>query len=140
MPRGATLFELTAVLGIIAIISGIAWPRTVAARDRMLVRGTITEFVTLCGIARHAAIARGGRANVELRLADGVILVRVGSDTLARRAPGADGVRLAVTGARTIVYTGTGLGYGLSNLRLIATRGRAADTAWVSRLGRVRRR
>jgi hypothetical protein len=46
-------------------------------------------------------------------------------------------VRLAAT-RDSMAYLPLGLGYGAANLRAVLTRGRASDTVFVSRLGRVR--
>jgi hypothetical protein len=47
------------------------------------------------------------------------------------------GVRIA-SARDTMAYDVRGLGIGLSNLSLVIRRGRAVDTVFLSRLGRVR--
>jgi hypothetical protein len=65
-------------------------------------------------------------------------VVHVGPDTVRHLALGARyGVRLAAT-RDSMAYVAPGLGHGAANLRVVLTRGLAADTIVVSRLGRVR--
>lgn len=138
MQRGFTIIELTITLVIAAILSAIVLPRAAGFIDSIEVRGAVTEIEALFSTARHAAIARGAQATLDIDPARAIVSVRAGADTIATREVGsAHGVSLQ--GTRTsITYSPTGMGYGAGNLSLIVARGRLADTIFVSRLGRVR--
>lgn len=63
----------------------------------------------------------------------------VGADTVLARDVGSElGVSIAAT-RDTVLYGPSGRGWGASNTSIVVTRGRWADTLFVSRLGRVRR-
>lgn len=135
---GFTLLELMLALALLSILSAVALPRIRALLDGVSVRMAMNDIDALLLRARHTAMARGERATVELDTARSSVVLRVGRDTLARRDQGAlGGVRLAAT-RTSVTYTQLGLGLGVSNLTVVASRGAAADTLTVSRLGRVR--
>ena len=138
MKSGFTIIETTITLGIIALLSVIVLPRASGFLDSIRVRGAVTEIEALFSTARHVAIARAAQTSLEIDPGRGVILVRVGADTLEKRElQESEGVALRAT--RTVVtYSPTGIGYGAANLTLIVERNRSADTIYVSRLGRVR--
>ncbi len=136
--RGFTIIETTVVLAVIAVISAIVIPRASGFIDGIEVRGAVTEIEALFSTARHIAIARGAQAVLDIDVSQGVMSLRVGTDTLPRRElERAHRVSLRTTRA-SITYSPTGVGYGPANLTLIVTRNIAVDTIYVSRLGRVR--
>jgi prepilin-type N-terminal cleavage/methylation domain-containing protein len=136
--NGFNIIELAIVLSMIAILSAIALPRAAGFIDSMEVRGAVTEIDALFSLARHVAIARAVQSTLDIDPLLGVISVRVGVDTVAKRElESAHGVTLQSTRA-SITYSQTGIGYGAANLSLIVNRNLAADTIFVSRLGRVR--
>jgi prepilin-type N-terminal cleavage/methylation domain-containing protein len=136
--RGFTIIETTVVLTVIAILSAIVVPKASVFIDGIEVRGAVAEAETLFSTARHVAIARGAQATLDIDAGKGVLFLRVGADTLQRRELElAHGVAIRSTRA-SITYSPTGIGYGAANLTLILTRNLAADTIYVSRLGRVR--
>ncbi|HYN80423.1 MAG TPA: GspH/FimT family pseudopilin [Gemmatimonadaceae bacterium] len=135
---GFTIIETTVVLTVIAILSAIVLPKASGFIDAIEVRGAVTEAEALFSTARHIAIARGAQSTLEVDAGRGVISLRVGADTLQQRELGeAHGVALRTT-RPSITYSPTGVGYGAANLTLTVTRKLAADTIYVSRLGRVR--
>jgi prepilin-type N-terminal cleavage/methylation domain-containing protein len=138
MKRAFTIIETTITLTIVALLSAIVLPRASGFLDAIKVRGAVTEIDALFSTARHAAIARAAQASLDIDPARGMILVRVGTDTLEKRKlDESQGVTLRAT--RTVVtYSPTGIGYGAANLTLIVARNLASDTIYVSRLGRVR--
>ena len=138
MKHGFTIVETTITLAIIGLLSAIALPRASGFLDAIRVRGAVTEIEALFSTARHVAIARAAQTSLEIDPARGAIIVRTGPDTLEKRElRESEGVTLLAT--RTVVtYSPTGLGYGAVNLTLIVARNLAADTIYVSRLGRVR--
>jgi prepilin-type N-terminal cleavage/methylation domain-containing protein len=136
--RGFNVVELTVVLAVIAILSAIVLPRAAGFIDAFEVRGAVTEIDALFSTARHVAIARAAQATLEIDPSRGVVSVHVGSDTVQKREiERAHGVALLST-RTSITYSPTGIGYGAGNLTLIVARNLAADTIYVSRLGRVR--
>lgn len=137
-PSGVTLLELTIVLALLGIVVALAIPRAGGALDRARVTAARTELVTLFAVARHLAVRQGRRTTVAIDARSGVASVHIGADTAHRRdLRRAFGVSLEPT-QDSMSYHPTGIGYGAANLSIRISRGRAADTVVVSRLGRVR--
>ncbi|HVF39907.1 MAG TPA: GspH/FimT family pseudopilin [Gemmatimonadaceae bacterium] len=135
---GFNLIEVTVVLAIAGILSGITLPRAAGFLDRVKVRGAVTEIASLFSTARHAAISRASQVVLEIDPSTTSITLRAGPDTLQRREIGlVHGVALT-TNRESITYSPMGTGYGAANFTMIVTRRNAADTIVVSRLGRVR--
>ncbi|MGI9089579.1 MAG: pilus assembly FimT family protein [Gemmatimonadaceae bacterium] len=136
---GFTLLELMLVLSIASVLSAVALPKVGALLDRISVRGAVNDVDALLDNARHSAMTRGERATVELDTIHAIVVLRVGRDTLRRREEGAlNGVRFRAS-RTSVIYTQLGMGFGVSNLTLVVSRGAAAETLTVSRLGRVKR-
>lgn len=136
--RGATLLELALACAIVALLAAVAVPRTRALVDRVQLRGAVSEIATACAAARQLAILRGQTATLTVDDASGTLTVAASADTVIRRdLAAAFGVTLAAT-REAVTFAPTGLGYGASNLTVVVARGAAADTLYVSRLGRVR--
>jgi prepilin-type N-terminal cleavage/methylation domain-containing protein len=136
---GHTLIELAIALVIMAILLGMAAPRMGTLRDRASVRSAATEIMAILSSARRAAMLRSSSAMVVIDEARSIASIIVGADTiLARDVGGELGVGIAAT-RDTVLYGPSGRGWGASNTSIIVTRGRSADTLFVSRLGRVRR-
>jgi Tfp pilus assembly protein FimT len=127
------------VLTIIGLVAGFAVPHFGAFRDAVSARAAATSTVALLSVARHAAIRRAATTAISFDTVTASVTVFAGPDTIERRPLGAvHGVRLAVT-RDSIAYAANGMGYGAANTRVILSRGAAAETVTVSRLGRVRR-
>ena len=136
---GFTLLETLLVVTIIALITGVAIPRTRYLLDAIAVRGAAEEVATILQFARHSAMTRGERISVDIDSAPARVTMRAGGDTIRSRNENAiHGVRFRVTRS-PVVYTQLGMAFGVSNLSVFVTRGAAAETVVVSRLGRVRR-
>jgi prepilin-type N-terminal cleavage/methylation domain-containing protein len=139
MRQAFTLTETLITLVIVGLLAAITVPGATRYLDRMHVRGAATELATACAVARHLAIRRSARASLRLDGERGRVVVHVGADT-ARVLDLAGGHRVRLEASRdSIAYGPTGLGFGASTATVIITRGRAAETLFVSRLGRVRR-
>lgn len=139
MRRGATLPELILVLTMVGILGGIAVPRTVRWRDRMSVRAAAVETMATFASARRWSLSRSSRTAITVDTVDATLTVRSFSDTITRRnLASSHGVTLSAS-RDSMAYAPNGLGYGASNLTIVLRRGTAAETIFVSRLGRVRR-
>lgn len=136
---GFTLLELIIALVIAGILCAVAIPRTGALLDNIAVNGAANDVEAMLTRARHTAMTRGERATVDVDTARSVVSLRIGYDTLQRRQGDAlSGVHFRAT-RTSVTYTQLGMGFGVSNLTLIISKGAAAETVTVSRLGRVRR-
>ena len=138
MRRGLTLLEITIVIAIIALVAAIATPALLHRLDRARVRHATGELLGALGLARSTAVARESAVTVSFDSVRAAVTVAAGADTLVTRMLGAIygvGVR---SNRDSLVYGPTGLGFGAANQSVVITRGGAADTVIVSRLGRVR--
>ena len=133
-----TLVEMLIVLTILGIMLGYAALRIAEAADRSAVRAAVAEAVTTFNAARQAAIERREPVAVSIDSLTSSLVVAEGSEVILSRSLGAVyAVRLAAS-RDSMAYDARGIGIGAANLTLIARRGRAAETVFVSRLGRVR--
>lgn len=138
MRHAFTIFELTVTLCIMLVLSAIAMPWAGKLLDRVRVRGAVTEIEALFSGARHIAISRSAPSAVDIDTAGDIIRVSVGGETVRTRSIGLDhDVRIGATRLH-MSYSPTGMGYGASNLSVFVRRSSAADTVFVSRLGRLR--
>ena len=139
MRRGTTLPELIVVITVLGILATIAITRTTRLGDGIRVRAAATETVATFALARRWALSRATRTAIAIDTARSALTVRSYTDTIARRLLGSShGVAVWAT-RDSMAYAPNGLGYGASNLTLVLSRGAAAETILVSRLGRVRR-
>lgn len=133
-----TLLELVIVLMIIGLLSIVAVRELGRYLDRIAARAAITEAAEVIQQARDEALARHTAVSVRIDTAADQLALRERGRALAVHALG-HAHRVAITATRdSLVFDVRGLGYGASNLTLVATRGHAAETLVVSRLGRVR--
>lgn len=138
--RAVTLLEVLVVVALAGILSALALPPYIAARNRASVRAAMTAAVAAFDAARTLALTRGRHAAVGIDTSGSRLVVHSFRDTVLRVPLGASwGVRLTASRDSSAVAP-DGLGYGAANLRLIIARGAVADTVTVSRLGRVARR
>lgn len=139
MRPGSTLLELAMVIALLGLCAGIAIPRLGAQRDRAASDAAAASVTAALTAARAAALRGAAVTAIRFDTAAATIVVHTASDTLLQRDLGAvHGVRLAAS-RDSIAFAPNGLGYGAANARIIVTRGAAADTLTVSRLGRLRR-
>lgn len=136
--KGFTLLELLVVMTVSGIVLAIAVPRARAGLDRAVVRSAATDVRATLGLARTLALAGHAVIAVDIDSARGMLRIRRGSDVLLRRGvEQAHGVELRAT-RDSLSYDPYGLGRGASNLSVLVRRGLAAETVFVSRLGRIR--
>lgn len=139
MQRGTTLPEMMVVLTIVGVLAVVTFGRTTGLRDRMSVRAAATETIATFALARRWSVTRATRTAIVFDTTSASVIVKSFDDTVAhRKLASSHGVSLTAS-RDSMAYAPNGLGYGASNLTLILTRGTAAETIFVSRLGRVRR-
>ena len=136
---GFTIIEIVIVVAISAILTTITIPRAGRFIDGIEVRGAATEAASMFSLARHYAIAHGTQATLDIDPAARTLSIKSSGQSITTRdLSTAHGV--SINANRTsITYSPIGVGYGAANFSMILSRGRAADTVVVSRLGRVRR-
>jgi prepilin-type N-terminal cleavage/methylation domain-containing protein len=135
---GFTLIEVVIAVTLAGLLSAITISRAGGFIDRIEVHGATTEVESMFSRARHIAIARGAQTTLDIDPLLGTVTIRGSTDVLSSRDLGANhGVKLD-TNRTSITYSAIGVGYGAANFTMILSRGRAADTIYVSRLGRVR--
>ncbi|HEX5004185.1 MAG TPA: GspH/FimT family pseudopilin [Gemmatimonadales bacterium] len=140
MSRGVTLPELLVTVSIVSLVVGIAAPGLTGPLDTLAVEHAAGEIAGAHARARVAAV-------VESRVA----LLEVGPDslTLTIMEPGGPVRRWALPGparydvamaggSRTLTFSPSGVGMGLSNASWTLTKGRATRRVVISRLGRLR--
>ncbi|HEX2719009.1 MAG TPA: hypothetical protein VHM67_15175 [Gemmatimonadaceae bacterium] len=138
-PVGYTLVETLITLTVIALVLGAALPAIKHGFDRIATRGAASDAAAAFFVARASAVASARQTIVRIDTTGRISVLSSRGDTLMTR----DLARLHRTAVaatrREMIYSTVGLGYAGANLRLVFTRGRAADTVVVSREGRVRR-
>jgi len=135
---GATLFETLVVLAVAAMALAIAVPRFQLALDRLSVRSAAVDLRATLHSARWSALSSQAAVAVHLDDAAGTVKVlRSGRQLLSRNLASAHGVVLGAT-RDSLAFGPMGLGRGAANLSIILRRRAAAETVFVSRLGRIR--
>jgi prepilin-type N-terminal cleavage/methylation domain-containing protein len=136
---GFTIIEVVFVMTISAILATITIPRAGRFIDGIEVRGATTEAAAMFSFARNYAIAHSTQATLEIDASAQTLSIKSSGQTIETRDLGAaHGVSIS-TNRTSITYSPIGVGYGAANFTMVLSRGRAADTIVVSRLGRVRR-
>jgi prepilin-type N-terminal cleavage/methylation domain-containing protein len=139
MRRAMTAIEMMVVLSVIAVVLGMIVPTAARLRDGIAVRNATAEATAAFAAARRAAIVRGASAALGVDRPPGYVTVSAGGEMLMQRdLEGTYGVTLSSTRDST-AYSPLGHGFGAANLTLVISRGRVAETIFVSREGRVRR-
>lgn len=132
------MIELSVVMAIAGLLAVLALPPLARAIDGLSTHGAIEETEAACVLARHTALERATFATVTFDTLAGTVTVTAAGDTVARRTLGARHGIVLEASRPAVTFAPNGLGYGAANVRVIAARGRAADTLYISRLGRVR--
>jgi prepilin-type N-terminal cleavage/methylation domain-containing protein len=139
--RGVTLPELLTVMVIMGLVASIAIHPMNHALDRAAVDEGAQRYGAMFETARAFAVARARQSRLELDTLRGVVLIELRRgqstwDTVDQRPLG----RAHVGASQTLVtFSSLGVGLGLSNGRIIFSRGNAADTLTISRTGRLKR-
>ncbi len=136
---GVTLLELVVAIALLSALGALGLPPFRALQDRLAAEGAAAVTVRAMTDARHHAVRRGARTALLIDTSGARLTTVAARETVAVHALRASfGVSVATT-RDSIAWTPVGLGYGAANARVILTRGAAAETVTVSRLGRVRR-
>jgi len=133
---GHTIVELLVILVMTGVVLSLVIPHAVLTLDRLNVHTAAREVVSTIESARSLALA--GHAAVAVDVTGGTLRVRRGSEIiLTREIAHTHGV--VVWASRdSLSYDPYGLGHGAANLSVVLRRREAAETVFVSRLGRVR--
>ena len=139
--RGVTLTEMTMVMVIMALVASVAIHPMHHALDRAAVAEGAQRYGAMFETARAFAVARGRQARLELDTTKAVALIELkraagGWDTVDQRPLGSARVSASAT---QVTFSALGFGIGLSNGRIVFSRGNAADTLTISRTGRLKR-
>jgi type IV fimbrial biogenesis protein FimT len=138
MRSGFSLVELLLVLALLTLLLGVALPPLAGALDRIEVAAAASRIAAAHGRARMMAIS-GSRVLVLTVDSASLSIHPRGSAThlWSDRGPALSGVSLPGP-PRSFTFSPEGFSLGLSNASLHLSRGSAARTVIVSRLGRVR--
>lgn len=124
---------------LIGVLLGIAVPRLHASLARQSARAAARDVAHLLSAARQIAATSLDGAAVGFDTGGTRVRLVVNGDTVRLLELAAvHGVRLHAT-RDSLAYDARGLGHGAANLRVVLTRGTAAETLVISRLGRLRR-
>jgi prepilin-type N-terminal cleavage/methylation domain-containing protein len=136
--QGLTLIELCLVITIIGLTTLIAARQLALYIDRSAARAAVAEAASVVVRARDEAVAQHSIVSVWFDTVSAALELHARGASISRAALGhAHGVTLS-TNRDSLAFDVRGLGYGASNLTMVARRGSAAETLVVSRLGRVR--
>jgi Tfp pilus assembly protein FimT len=126
------------VLTISSLVLAIAVPRGQRMLDRISVQAARGDVLATLDLARALAIAGNSAVAVAIDSVTGTLRIRRGVELFhSRSIGGAHGVRVGCS-RDSLTYDGRGLGRGAANLSILLRRGAAAETVFVSRLGRAR--
>ena len=134
------MIELTIVLVVVGVLTGLAAPRIAGYVDRLAVNRAEAETAAFYNRARIAAVYRAVRVRICFA-GDSLTAVAEGAtDSIVGKVRGPERYGVALTASRAeIRLYPNGLGLGAANTKLVFRRGTAADSLTISRLGRLRR-
>ena len=123
---------------IAGVLLAIAIPRALLSLDRMIVHSAAGDVAAILTSARALAIAGHAAVAVDIDSTSGMVRIRRGPEVVSSRSVGyAHGVFVR-RNRDSLTFDAHGLGRGAANLSIVIRRGAAAETLFVSRLGRVR--
>lgn len=141
MRSGYTLIELVTIVVLMVILAAIALPPLARQLDAAAVREAADRYTAVHHSARRLSMARGRLVRIELDSARGRAAIAI-----KRTSTAWDTIELQPFGTAqmevtqpTLTFAPMGIGFGLSNSRIVFRRGMAAETLNISRTGRLRR-
>jgi len=141
MAKGFSLIELVFVLCIIMALAAVGIPRLQPFLDRIAADHAAREVTTALALARHGAVLHSVRSRLTIA-ADTLRIDRLeqGGWIPWKRRPGPDHLGVAMETSNPVVTFGpSGMGWGVSNTKVVLWRGSQVETITVSRVGRVKR-
>jgi Tfp pilus assembly protein FimT len=133
---------MVVVLALVAVLVATVVPRLGPVFDRIATEAAARDLTTAIAVAREAAVMQGTRARLHID-PESLWIEReepAGWTPFARwPGPETAGVALSVSNSQ-LVFGPLGVGWGLSNTRVVLRRGSQTETITTSRLGRVKRR
>jgi prepilin-type N-terminal cleavage/methylation domain-containing protein len=141
MSKGFTLLELMVVLLLAGALLALWLPRAGRLVDWLETERAVRDVTTALAVGRNGAVMQSTRARIQIS-ADSLRIDRLEPDGWRPwwRLPGpsSHGVMLEVSNP-TVTFGPTGMGWGISNTRIVLRRGSQAETITTSRVGRVKR-
>ncbi|HEY7192607.1 MAG TPA: prepilin-type N-terminal cleavage/methylation domain-containing protein [Gemmatimonadales bacterium] len=141
MAKGFTLLELLVVVVIAGVLLGFWLPRAARLQDWLETERAARDVTTALAVGRNGAVMQSTRARVVIA-PDTLRIDRLGLTGWMPwwRLPGpaSHGVILEVSNP-IVTFGPTGMGWGVSNTRIVLRRGSQAETVTTSRVGRVKR-
>ncbi|UCG85854.1 MAG: hypothetical protein JSW71_18370 [Gemmatimonadota bacterium] len=131
--------ELVLVCAVLGLILALAVPRAAGWIDRLAVLRATEDFRGFYQLARMGAVYRSSRVRITIR-PDSLVAIAEGQrDSVLVQIPGPSryGVSLEVSRSVVRLYPSR-LGLGGANTRVVLSRGPAATSLTISRLGRLR--
>jgi len=137
---GFTVLELMVVICIAGLLATFWIPRAARLLDWIATERALRDVTTALAVARHGAVLRATRARLTIT-ADSLRIDRLERQEWEpwwrKPGPASHGVTLQVSNP-IVVFGPTGMGWGVSNTKIVLSRGSQAETITVSRLGRVK--
>ena len=138
--RGFTLLELIVVLAMAALLVMLWTPRAARLIDWLETEAAVRDVTTALAVAQSGAIMQSARARLtistdSLRIDRLIALEWV--PWWRKAGPASHGVSLAVSNP-VIEFGPNGIGWGVSNTKIVLSRGSQAETITMSRVGRVK--
>ena len=138
--RGFTLLELMVVVAVAALLVMLWTPRAARLIDWLETEAAVREVTTALAVAQSGAIMQSARARLTISTDSLRIDRLIGLQWVPwwrRPGPASHGVSLAISNP-VIEFGPTGLGWGVSNTKIVLSRGSQAETITMSRVGRVK--
>ena len=140
MSKGFTLLELIVVLCITAVLLAFWVPRAAALMDWLATERAARDVTTALAVGRNGAVMQAARVRISFS-PDTIRIERLRGTSWERwwRTPGpaSHGVTLEVSNP-VVQFGPFGMGWGVSNTKIVLRRGSQAETITMSRVGRVK--
>jgi prepilin-type N-terminal cleavage/methylation domain-containing protein len=142
MSKGFTLHELIVVICIAAVLMAFWIPRAARMLDWISTEAAVRDVTTALAVARHGAVMQATRARLTIS-PDSLRIDRFADDARGWEpwwripGPASHGAVLLVSNP-VVVFGPTGMGWGVSNTKVVLQRGSQSETITMSRVGRVK--